>query len=497
MDIHMLRDEVQKAFVGEDLDTLQGNLINNEWVKGDGPSFSVVAPSSGEVLAVLNEASQKMTAAAVQGVRDWFDKGEPLTPFQRYELLQKVSQEIAENIEIYARLIVAESGKPIKDARMEAGRAVQTFRLASEEAKRISGEEVPLSGTPGSENRLGLTIRVPLGVVCAITPFNAPLNQLNHKAPTGLAAGNGVVVKPPEITPLSAIRLMKSLQRAGFPAGAINMVQGRGEVVGEWLLENQQINAYSFTGSAAVGARIHQRAGLRKTLLELGSNSAVIVHKDADLELASRLIAKAGNVYAGQICISVQRVYVHEAIYDRFKEALSHEIQKFVVGDPMAEDTDIGPMISVEAAERASDWVQDAVRQGANIVVGGTHDRQWFQPTVVENVTPDMFVVCREVFAPIMNLIPYSELNGAIEQANTSIYGLQAGIFTQDLDVAFHAARKLEVGGVIINDTSNYRIDQMPYGGIKQSGMGREGVKYAIEEMTEPKLIVLNLRTPS
>jgi acyl-CoA reductase-like NAD-dependent aldehyde dehydrogenase len=493
----ILRDDVQKALAGENLDALAGNLINNEWIAGDGPSFSIVAPSSGEVLAVLNETSKEMTAAAVQGVHDWFKKGDPLTPFQRYELLNKVSQEISENSEIYARLIVAESGKPIKDARIEAWRAAQTFRLASEEAKRIHGEEIPLAGTPGSENRIGMTIRVPLGVVCAIAPFNSPLNQLNHKIPTGLAAGNGIIVKPPEITPLSAIRLMKSFQRAGLPAGAINMVQGRGEIVGEWLLDDQNINAYSFTGSAAVGARIHQKAGLRKTMLELGSNSAVIVHKDADIELASRLIAKAGNVYAGQLCISVQRVYVHEAVYDRFKEALSHEIQKFVVGDPTAEETDIGPMINVAAAERAYDWVQDAVRQGANIVVGGTHDGAWFQPTVVENVTPDMFVVCREVFAPIMNLIPYSELEDAIGQTNTSIYGLQAGIFTQDLDVAFHAAKKLEVGGVIVNDTSNYRIDQMPYGGIKQSGMGREGVKYAIEEMTEPKLIVLNLRTPS
>lgn len=492
----MLRNEVQKALAGEDLDALSGNLINNEWVEGDGQEFSVVAPSSGEVLAVLHEASEKMTSTAVKQVRHWFDKGEPLTPFQRYELLHKVSQEIAENIEIYARLIVAESGKPIKDARAEAWRASQTFRLASEEARRIHGEEVPLAGTPGSENRLGMTIRVPLGVVCAITPFNAPLNQLNHKLPTGLAAGNGVIVKPPEITPLSAIRLMKSLQAAGLPAGAVNMVQGRGEVVGEWLLDNQLINAYSFTGSAAVGARIHRKAGLRKTLLELGSNSAVIVHKDADIALASRLIAKAGNVYAGQICISVQRVYVHEAVYDRFKEALSHEIQKFVVGDPLAEDTDIGPMISVEAAKRAADWVQDAVQQGARIVIGGTHEEQWFQPTVLENVTPDMFVVCKEVFAPLMDLIPYRELEDAIVQANTTIYGLQAGVFTQDLDVAFYAARKLEVGGVIINDTSNYRIDQMPYGGVKQSGIGREGVKYAIEELTEPKLIVLNLRSP-
>ncbi|HTI13499.1 MAG TPA: aldehyde dehydrogenase family protein [Dictyobacter sp.] len=493
----MLRDEVQKAFPGEDLNALRGNFINNEWVQGDGPSFSIISPSTGEVLAVLNEASQQQTADAVAGVRNWFDNGEPLTPFQRYELLHTVSKEITENLEIYAHLIVAESGKPLKDARGEAARAAQTFRLASEEAKRIHGEEVPLSGTPGSENRIGMTMRMPLGVVCAITPFNAPLNQLNHKAPTALAAGNGVVIKPPEITPLSAIRLTKAIQKAGLPAGAINMIQGRGEVVGEWLLENQDINAYTFTGSAAVGAHIHQKVGLRKTLLELGSNSAVIVHKDADISLASKLIAKAGNVYSGQICISVQRVYVHADVYAEFREALSTEIKKFVVGDPTSESTDIGPMISVEAAERAASWLHDAVEQGAKVVVGGTHDGAWFQPTVVENVTPDMFLVCREVFAPLMNIIPYTDLDDAIKQSNTSIYGLQAGIFTQNIDVAFHAAKKLEVGGVIVNDTSNYRIDQMPYGGIKQSGMGREGVRYAIEELTEPKLIVLNLRTPS
>ena len=492
----MLRDEVQRAFPNEDLDAMAGNLIDGVWEKGTGPSFQVVAPSSGEVLASLNAASQALTQDAVRGVRRWFDRVPPLSPFERYEILDKVSRELADHADVYAKLIVAESGKPIKDARIEAWRAAQTFRLASEEAKRIHGDEVPLAATPGSENRLGMTIRVPLGVVCAITPFNAPLNQMNHKVPTALAAGNGVVVKPPELTPLSAIRLLKSMQQAGVPPGAVNMVQGPGETVGEWLLDDQGINAYSFTGSASVGARIHAKAGLRKTLLELGSNSAVIVHSDADIPLASRLIAKAGNVYAGQICMSVQRVYVHENIFESFKEALVHEVRKLVLGDPMDEETDIGPMISLEAAERAERWVREAAAQGAHILTGGSRDGAWFQPTVLERVSPDMFVVCREVFAPLMNVIPYRHLDDALAQANDSVYGLQAGVFTQDLDVAFYAARRLEVGGVIINDTSNYRVDQMPYGGVKQSGMGREGIKYAIDELTEPRLIVLNLRPP-
>lgn len=477
-----------------DAGIVAANLIDGKWEVGSGPRWTIKTPHTGEPIAELAEASPTEVDSAVLSAQSNRDQAAHWSPFERYQFLDRVSRAITENAEEYSALIVAESGKPIRDARIETWRAAQTFRLAAEEAKRIHGEEVPVNATPGSEQRVAFTMRVPLGVVCAITPFNSPLNQMNHKLPTALAAGNTVVLKPPELTPLSAVKLLRTMVDLGLPPGFVNMVQGQGERVGEVLLEHLAINAYTFTGSAAVGLHIRQKAGLRKTLLELGSNSAVIVHRDADLVLAAKLIARAGNVYAGQICISVQRVYVHRDIYNRFAEQLAAEIDKLVVGDPMDDRTDVGPMISVEAADRAALWLQDALDAGARIVTGGKHDQQWFYPTLVDQVSPDMWLVCREVFAPIITMTPYDRLGDAIRMANDSEYGLQAGIFTQNLDVAFHAAKSLEVGGVIINDTSNYRVDQMPYGGVKHSGTGREGIRYAIEELTEPRLVVLNLR---
>ncbi len=486
--------EITTVLPGAGAGLLAGNLIDGVWEEGSGARWAVRTPHTGEIIAELAEASLNEVNLAVASSRTKRQQAAEWSPFERYQFLDRVSRAITEKAEEYSVLIVAESGKPIRDARIETWRAAQTFRLAAEEAKRIHGEEVPVQATPGSEKRLAFTVRVPLGVVCAITPFNSPLNQMNHKLPTALAAGNTVVLKPPELTPLSAVKLLRTMVDSGLPSGFVNMVQGQGERVGEALLENLGINAYTFTGSAAVGLHIRQKAGLRKTLLELGSNSAVIVHRDADLALAAKLIARAGNVYAGQICISVQRVYVHRDIYDRFSEQLRAEIDKLVVGDPMDDRTDVGPMISVDAADRAASWLHDALDAGARIVTGGKKERQWFYPTLVDQVSPEMWLVCREVFAPIITMTPFDRITDAIRMANDSEYGLQAGIFTQNLDVAFHLAKSLEVGGVIINDTSNYRVDQMPYGGVKHSGTGREGIRYAIEELTEPRLIVLNLR---
>jgi acyl-CoA reductase-like NAD-dependent aldehyde dehydrogenase len=489
-----MRFAIDHVLPGASQAPLPANLIDGEWRAGEGPRFPVRSPIDGETLAELNEAAERETGEAVEAARRAFTRLADWSPFERYRVLDAVSRAIEAEADQYTALIVAEAGKPIRDARVEVWRAAQTFRLAAEEAKRIHGEEVPVAATPGSEKRLAFTVRVPLGVVCAITPFNSPLNQMNHKVPTALAGGNAVVLKPPEVTPLSAVKLLRTMMDAGLPPGAVNMLQGQGERVGEWLLENPDINAYTFTGSAAVGRHIHEKAGLRKTLLELGSNSAVIVHRDADLALASRLVARAGNVYAGQICISVQRVYVHHSVYAEFVDRLREEVSRLKVGDPWDETTDIGPMISVEAAMRAESWLQDAVAEGARVLTGGSRDGNWFQPTLVDRVKPDMWLVCREVFAPIISLIPYTELAEAVAMVNDSEYGLQAGVFTQDVDVAFHLVRSLEVGGVIINDTSNYRVDQMPYGGTKNSGLGREGIRYAIEELTEPRLVVLNLR---
>jgi acyl-CoA reductase-like NAD-dependent aldehyde dehydrogenase len=333
--------------------------------------------------------------------------------------------------------------------------------------------------------------------VCAITPFNGPVNQLSHKVPTAIAAGCTVVVKPAEVTPLSAIMLVQTMLDAGLPPGHVTVIQGRGETVGQQLLEDPRFAVYSFTGSTAVGTHIRRTVGLRKTLLELGNNSANIVHADADLALASKSLAKSLSVYAGQVCISAQRILVQENVFDDFARVLTEQVRSLTVGDPADEATDVGPMISEEAAERAEGWIRDAVNEGAELLCGGVRDGQFLTPSILARPSAESALACQEAFAPVAVLIPYGTLAEGIQLANTTEYGLQAGIFTRSLDVALAAAKRLEVGGVIVNDASSYRVDSMPYGGIKQSGTGREGVRYAIEEMTDPRLVVLNLQEPS
>lgn len=470
--------------------------IDGEWTTGtSGQSTLVRAPYDGRILGRVPVASEadvdRAVAAAVRAYRTV-----RLSPFERYEILARAGAIIRENAEEFARTISDEAGKAIRDARIEARRAWQTFILSAEEAKRIHGEGVPVEATPGSENRMAFTVREPIGVVCAITPFNAPLNQMNHKVPTAIAAGNTVVLKPAERTPLSAIRLVETLEAAGLPKGVVNLVLGPGGRVGDQLLADPRFAAYSFTGSTEIGQRIREMVGLRRTLLELGSNSATIVHRDADLDRAVEAVVRGGYAYAGQICISVQRVLVHEAVKDAFLEKLVARVRRLVVGDPANDETDIGPMISEDQARRAEAWIREAVSQGARLLVGGERTGSFLSPAVLTDVTPAMKVVCMEAFAPLLTVDTYTTLDEAIAAANDTMYGLQAGVFTSSIDVAMYLARRIEVGGVIINDSSNYRVDQMPYGGVKGSGMGREGVRYAIEELTDPKLIVMNLQRP-
>lgn len=448
---------------------------------------------TGEVIAQVSMASQEDVAQAVRAARRAADRG-PLPPYQRYEILKRAGELLAERAEEFARTIAAEGGKPLKEARVEVSRAIQTLTLSGEEAKRIHGEGVPVEAAPGSENRMAFTIRVPVGVVCAISPFNFPLNLAAHKIGPALAAGNAVVHKPAGATPVTAAKLCQLLIDAGLPPGYLNLVFGPGSQVGEWLLENPEIDMYTFTGSAAVGERIKAKSGLRRVTLELGNNSAVIVHRDADLAAAAHLSAARAFANAGQVCISVQRIYVHQDVVDAFTEALVAATRALKVGDPLDPETDVGPMISEAEAARAEAWVQEAVAGGARILTGGTREGVLFQPTVLVDVQPHMKVVCNEIFAPVVTVIPYETLNEAIEAVNDSPYGLQAGIFTESLEVAMEAARRIRVGGVMVNDTSVYRADLMPYGGVKGSGIGREGPKYAIEEMTDLKLVVLNLK---
>jgi acyl-CoA reductase-like NAD-dependent aldehyde dehydrogenase len=474
-----------------------GLLLGDTWSEGSGDHLlEVRAPYGGELLASLRESTPQEVDAAVAEAAAVFARQE-LTPHERARILRRTSELIAERAEDFAQSVVAEAGKPVRDARAEVARAVLTFELCAQEATRLGGEVVPVEGTPGSENRRAFTISRPSGVVCAITPFNGPVNQLSHKVPTAIAAGCTVVVKPAEVTPLSAIMLVQTMLDAGLPPGHVTMVQGRGETVGQQLLEDPRFAVYSFTGSTAVGSHIRRTVGLRKTLLELGNNSANLVHADADLSLAARSLARSLSVYAGQVCISAQRILVHERVFDEFARVLTEHVEALTVGDPSDEATDVGPMISEEAAKRAERWIQDAVMEGAELLCGGEREGQFLRPAILARPAAESALACQEAFAPVAVLIPYTTLAEAIEIANSTEYGLQAGIFTSSLDIALAAAKRLEVGGVIVNDASSYRVDSMPYGGIKQSGTGREGVRYAIEEMTDPRLVVLNLQEPT
>ena len=465
--------------------------INGKWVETK-DTISVVDKYSGEVFATVCASSPLEVDSAVTAAVKAF-KSRSLSPYQRYQILAKASTLITEKADDLALTIAREAGKVYRDAKTEVMRAAQVFLIAAEEAKRISGEVIPVEAAPGSENRLAYTIRVPIGVVCAISPFNFPFNLATHKIAPALAAGNTVILKPASATLISAINLCRILEEAGLPPGYLNLVIGGGNAVGDLLLNDERINFYTFTGSPKVGKKIMSTIGLRKSTMELGSNSVTIVHKDADLAKAATLCSRMPFVNAGQVCISIQRLLIHQDIYEQFADMLAAETCKLILGNPLDPQTDIGPMISEAEAVRAEAWVSAALQGGATLLCGGKRNGTLFEPTILTNVKSDMQVVCEEVFAPVVSLIPYKDFDEAIEIANNSHYGLQAGIFTTSIDIAADATRKLEVGGVIINDTSLYRADHAPYGGIKESGIGREGPKYAIQEMMESKLVVYNL----
>ncbi|WP_188066409.1 aldehyde dehydrogenase family protein [Brevibacillus brevis] len=465
--------------------------IGGEWVKTES-YIPVLHKYTGECIARIAKACQQHVTEAVEAAWETF-KADKLTPFQRYKILLKASELMEERRDEMERSLIREVGKTRKDARNELDRTINTLRLSAEEAKKIHGEMIPLQATEGSENRLGFTIRVPKGVIGAITPFNYPLLLSTHKIAPALAAGNTLVVKPATVTPIATFLLVEILEEAGMPKGYVNIVTGAGSQVGEWLLDEERIAMYTFTGSGEVGRRIKERSGMRPVALELGNNSPNIVHLDADLELAARQTASRSFHNAGQACIAVQRIYVHESVMQAFSDLYISHVQQLKVGNPEDPETDVGPMISEKEASRTEEWVQEAISQGARSLLPVKREGALFYPAVLVDTRPEMKVVCREVFAPVVTIIPYSDLEDAFTQANDSEYGLQAGIFTRDLNVAMKAARVLEYGGVVINDVSTYRNDVMPYGGIKNSGLGKEGPRYAVEEMTEERMVVINL----
>lgn len=467
-------------------------LIDGVWVEGDGESVSVVDKYSGQPIGLIRGASTDQVDAAVASARRAFASVK-LEPHERYRLLMRVADLIEANREALAELIISESGVPWKDSNNEVGRAAETFRLSAEEARRLVGEMVPIQGAAGQSHRMAFTIRVPRGVVGGISSFNSPLNMVAHKVAPALAAGNSVVFKPPAATPLSATRLFELMLEAGVPPSLINLVHGDGRSVGQQLVDHEGIDFFTFTGSTPVGKLIRQSRGLRPVALELGSIAATIVCADADLDRAAVRCAQSGFRRQGQACTSTQRLFVQREILETFTARLMSEVASLVVGDPRDHNTDVGPMISEKDAVRAEAWVQEAVAQGATLLAGGHRTGTVLPPTVLTDVRPDMRVMCEEIFAPVLSILPFDTLDEAIDRVNATEFGLAAGLFTRDIQRALEGAARLHVGVVHLNDASSSRVDLIPFAGVKESGVGVEGPKYAIREMTEERLVTVTL----
>ncbi|MDR6122724.1 acyl-CoA reductase-like NAD-dependent aldehyde dehydrogenase [Bacillus sp. SLBN-46] len=463
------------------------------WIGGEyRPTLSYIKlknPYNLEHIADIAVAEQEDVVAAIAAAHQATVDMQEIPAYKRAEILEKVASLLKSEREECARLIAEEAAKPVKAARAEVDRTIMTYTFAAHEARRIHGETVPMDAAPGGEGRLAFTIREPLGVIAAITPFNFPMNLVAHKVGPAIAAGNTVVLKPASQTPLSAYKIAEYFHHAGLPSGALNVVTGSGRVVGDILMKDERIKMITFTGSPEVGKYICENSGLKKVTLELGSNSAVIVDDGVSLEKIIPRIVTGAFSYQGQVCISIQRIFVHEKIIDQFVAQFIEETKKLKAGHPLDEQTDVSALITRADVERTKQWVDEAIANGAGLKTGGNFNERIFQPTVLVDVPVSEKISCEEVFAPVVHINRFTSMEEAINLVNDSKYGLQAGIFTNDIHYGLRAAKKLEVGGVMINEIPTFRVDQMPYGGVKLSGMGREGIKYAVEEMTELKLI--------
>ncbi len=468
-----------------------GFFLDGRWLT-EGEPIDVLAPHDGSVVGTTFRATARHVQTAIEAAVRAFATTRKLPTYRRQRILRTIAEGIAARREEFAAVMALEAGKPIKAARVEVERAIFTFTIAAEESGRIGGEWLPLDLQPSTAGRAAIVRRFALGPIAAITPFNFPLNLVAHKVAPAIAAGCTIVLKPAPKTPLSALLLAQLVEQAGWPAGALNVLS-LSNADAERIVTDDRLKLLTFTGSGAVGWELKKKAGKKRVALELGGNAGVIVHSDADLEHAASRCVQGGFSYAGQSCISVQRIFVHRPAYERFLAALLPQVAKLKLGEPLEEATDVGPMINEDAAKRAEAWVEEAVAGGAKLVAGGKRRGAYFEPTVLTGTTPRMRVNCEEVFAPVVTVEPYEEFGEALRRVNDSPYGLQAGVFTRDLKLLLSAYEELEVGGVIADDIPSFRIDHMPYGGIKDSGMGREGLRFAIEEMTERKLLVLNL----
>jgi acyl-CoA reductase-like NAD-dependent aldehyde dehydrogenase len=467
-------------------------LIDGQWVDG-GSLMEVKNKYTGDVIGALPTARREDLDTAIAAAKRTAPLMADMPSYKRAEILFRAATLIAERREDLARTIAAEAGKALKFARAEVDRAASTFTIASEEAKRLHGETIPLDAVPAGEGYFGFWQRRPVGVIAAISPFNFPLNLVAHKVAPALAAGNTLVLKPASTTPLTAVKLCQILQDAGLPAGAINLVVGSGGTVGEWLITDKRIDKITFTGSPPVGEHILAVAGIKKVTLELGNTSPVIIAPDADLDFVAKRCAVGAFYNSGQVCISVQRIYSQKDVYEPFTEKFVKATDAMVVGDPLDERVDVGPMIDTKEVGRIEEWVNEAESQGAKILTGGKREGMVYYPTVITETTPEMKVIAEEAFAPIAAVIATDDFEESLRQADDSNFGLQVGVFTKDINRVFKAIKRLNFGGVIINDTPAFRADHMPYGGNRQSGLGREGVKFAMEDMTNIQLVAIKL----
>jgi len=465
-------------------------LIAGEWV-GGGTLLEVTNKYNGKVVGTLPSASSEMLDAAIAAAERAEDVMAEMPAHKRADILLRTAALIRERADDLAKTIAAEAGKAMKFARAEVDRAQSTFTIAAEEAKRLHGETFPLDAVPSGEGYFGFFTRRPVGVIAAISPFNFPLNLVAHKVAPAIASGNTLVLKPATTTPLTAVKLCEILMEAGLPPGVINLVAGSGSTVGEWLVSDPRVDKVTFTGSPPVGAHILAVAGIKKVTLELGNTSPVIVAPDADLDFVAKRCALGAFYNSGQVCISVQRIYSQKQVFEPFAEKFVKATEAMVVGDPLDERVDVGPMIDSKEVDRIEGWVNEAQGSGAKVLTGGKRDGTVYYPTVLAGVEPDMKVVAEETFAPVASVISSDDFESALQQANDSKFGLQVGVFTNDINRVLRAIKRLNFGGVIVNDTPNFRADHMPYGGNRQSGLGREGVRFAMEDMTNIQMVAI------
>jgi acyl-CoA reductase-like NAD-dependent aldehyde dehydrogenase len=465
-------------------------LVGGEWIE-TGEWLEVRSPYSGDVVARVAKAGAAEARSAIDAAETAME--EPLPAHKRAEILSRVAGYLGRRHDEVARTISDEAGKPMKAARVEATRAMSTYTFSAVEARKLAGDVVPIDAAQSGEGKFAYTLRIPVGVVGAISPFNFPLNLVAHKIAPALAAGCAVVLKPASQTPLSALLLAELETEAGLPPGWLNVVVGPASEIGDVLVEDERVKLITFTGSGDVGWKLRERAPRKRVNLELGNATPVIVEPDADIEDVAKKMAQHAFSYAGQSCISVQRIYVQGRSFEPFLQALVPLVEALNLGDPADEDTDVGPVIDADARDRILQWIDEARQGGAEVLTGGELDGELIQPTVIANASPDLKVSCEEVFGPVCTVNPYDSLDEAIELANGTRYGLQAGIFTNVLPTALRAASELEFGGVTVNEAPTFRADQMPYGGVKASGNTREGPAYAVRELTEERVVVLDL----